>query len=162
MLPLGTTLITSIYFINKFQSTYSSKSYIPDHFYAWILLNPQIMVAHGFLARLTAAALCLIAIPTSAAPVDKRTGLCPLSPAQRGLGGGTYPRANYLSDGSIIGAYTAFANGNSIITIAHSTDREYPGLKLERHRELLPPLTLTTHTHTQLPSGRIFVAFRNH
>lgn len=123
------------------------------------------MVAHGFLARLTAAALCLVAIPTSiAAPVDKRTGVVPtLSGAAEVVGGGTYPRANYLSDGSIIGAYTAFANSDSIITIAHSTDE---GVTWTEIGTVAQGPTATTDIDNpypyQLPSGRILVAFRNH
>lgn len=35
---------------------------------------------------------------------------------------GTYPRANKLADGSLIGAYTAFADGNNVITLVKSSD----------------------------------------
>ena len=38
------------------------------------------------------------------------------------IGAGTYPRANKLSDGSLLGAYTAFEGGNNIIRIVLSTD----------------------------------------
>ena len=38
------------------------------------------------------------------------------------FGSGTYPRANKLSDGSIIGTYTAFNGGDNIIEIVLSTD----------------------------------------
>lgn len=122
------------------------------------------MVAHGFIARLTAAALCLIAIPTLAAPVEKRTGVVPtLSGAEVTVQAGTYPRANYLADGSIISAFTAFANGNSIITIARSTDE---GDSWTEIGTVAQGPTATTDIDNpypfQLPSGRILVAFRNH
>ncbi|EED14645.1 conserved hypothetical protein [Talaromyces stipitatus ATCC 10500] len=123
------------------------------------------MVAHGFLARLTAAALCLLAIPISTAvPIEKRTGVVPtLSGGENAMGGGTYPRANYLSDGSIIGAYTAFSNGDSILTVVHSTDN---GVTWNQVGTVARGATATTDIDNpypfQLPSGRILLVFRNH
>lgn len=38
------------------------------------------------------------------------------------FGAGTYPRTNQLSDGSIIGVYTAFSGGYSTIEVVRSTD----------------------------------------
>src|ERR1700722_15161974 len=38
------------------------------------------------------------------------------------MGVGTYPRATVLSDGSLLGVYTAFSGGNSILTTVKSTD----------------------------------------
>lgn len=38
------------------------------------------------------------------------------------FGDGTYPRANFLSDGSIIGVYTGFGGGNNTIRTVRSTD----------------------------------------
>ena len=38
------------------------------------------------------------------------------------VGAGTYPRANKLSDGSLILSYTAFENGDNIIRVVLSTD----------------------------------------
>uniref|UniRef100_A0A093UZ17 Sialidase-1 n=1 Tax=Talaromyces marneffei PM1 TaxID=1077442 RepID=A0A093UZ17_TALMA len=123
------------------------------------------MVAHGLLARLTAAALCLIAIPiTIAAPVDKRTGVVPsLSGPEEVVGSGTYPRANYLSDGSIISAYTAFANGDSIVTIARSTDKGVSWNEIGTVARGPTAITDIDNPYIyQLPSGRVLVTFRNH
>jgi hypothetical protein len=38
------------------------------------------------------------------------------------MGHGTYPRATRLQDGSILGTYTAFQNGQNVIVTTKSTD----------------------------------------
>ena len=63
----------------------------------------------------------------SAAPVEaalaKRSPAVPrLSGAAVSVGPGTYPRANKLSDGSILAAYTAFEGGYNIIRVVISTN----------------------------------------
>jgi BNR repeat-like domain len=79
------------------------------------------------------------------------------------MGAGTYPRANFLADGSILGAYTAFSDGNNIITLASSTDSGKTwtvvgtaATEPSAGNDLDNPYPL------QLPSGRILITFRNH
>ncbi|MCJ1297898.1 hypothetical protein MMC08_000686 [Hypocenomyce scalaris] len=76
---------------------------------------------------------------------------------------GTYPRANKLSDGSLIGAYTAFDDGNNIITLLKSYDNgttwTFQGTAAQgpsNATDIDNPYPL------QLPCGRIIVAYRNH
>ncbi|KAL1966252.1 hypothetical protein VTN77DRAFT_4605 [Rasamsonia byssochlamydoides] len=79
------------------------------------------------------------------------------------VGGGTYPRANYLSDGSIIGAYTAFEDGYSIITLVRSTDGGGTWSPLgTAARALTKENDMDNPYPLQLPNGRVLVAFRNH
>lgn len=62
------------------------------------------------------------AAPTSVALSKQYPAVPKLLGAPVVIGAGTYPRANKLSDGSILGAYTAFEGGNNIIRIVLSTD----------------------------------------
>lgn len=62
------------------------------------------------------------AVPVQSAPFEKRATVPTLVGNAVVFGAGTYPRANQLSDGSIIGAYTAFSGGYNIIEIVRSTD----------------------------------------
>ena len=64
---------------------------------------------------------------SSAAPIEatiskRGAGVPKLVGAPVLIGPGTYPRANKLSDGSFLAAYTAFEGGNNIIRIAISTN----------------------------------------
>ena len=79
------------------------------------------------------------------------------------MGAGTYPRANFLKDGSILAAYTAFENGNNIIRTVKSTDNGASWQALgsvaqgpSNANDIDNPYVL------QLPSGRVLCAFRNH
>ena len=79
------------------------------------------------------------------------------------FGPGTYPRASRLSDDSILGAYTAFSDGNNVITTVHSTDGGASwqpwGVVTQgpsNANNIDNPYVL------QLPSGRVLCAFRNH
>ena len=79
------------------------------------------------------------------------------------IGTGTYPRANKLADGSILGVYTAFSGGDNVITTAKSTDNGASWQRLgevtrgaSRANDIDNPYVL------QLPTGRILCAFRNH
>ncbi|SLM40031.1 Sialidases, partial [Lasallia pustulata] len=79
------------------------------------------------------------------------------------FGDGTYPRANQLADGSLIGAYTAFVDGNNVITLVKSYDNgntwSFQGTAasgVSNAHDIDNPYPL------QLPSGRLIVAFRNH
>lgn len=62
------------------------------------------------------------AIPVRSAAVEKRSGVPTLMGGPVNFGAGTYPRTNQLSDGSIIGVYTAFSGGYSTIEVVRSTD----------------------------------------
>jgi hypothetical protein len=115
------------------------------------------------------AATCVLSIAPvlSASPLHARssqTGVVPsLSGAPSVIGPGAYPRANFLHDGSIIGAYTAPDSGDKIITLARSTDS---GTSWTEIGTAARGPTATTDIDNpyplQLPSGRILVAYRNH
>lgn len=54
--------------------------------------------------------------------IEKRAGVPTMVGSPVVIGPGTYPRANQLSDGSIVGAYTTFNGGYNIIQSVRSTD----------------------------------------
>ena len=103
------------------------------------------------------------------APINKRGALVPkLAGSPVTLGSGTYPRANSLSGpslppGSIIGAYTAFQNGNNILEIVMSTDggRSWQAVG-EVTRGPSNANDIDNPYVLQLPSGRVLCTFRNH
>jgi hypothetical protein len=81
--------------------------------------------------------------------------------------GGAYPRANYLKDGSIIGAYTAGVTvdgqTNNTLTLVRSTDSGLSWTEIgtaasrqSNSSDLDNPFSLT------LPCGRVLLAYRNH
>jgi hypothetical protein len=76
------------------------------------------------------------------------------------FGDGTYPRAVKLADGSLLGVYTAFSNGNNVITTTHSVDQGSTwnnlGTVTSGVGDIDNPFLL------QLPNGRVICAFRNH
>ncbi len=79
------------------------------------------------------------------------------------MGAGTYLRANFLKDGSILGVYTAFDNGNTVIRTVKSTDNGASWTALgsvsqgpTNANDIDNPYVL------QLPSGRVLCAYRNH
>ena len=79
------------------------------------------------------------------------------------FGPGTYPRANKLSSGGIIGVYTNFNGGNTIIQTVLSTDNgqswAYQG---EVTRGPTNANDIDNPYILQLPSGRLLCAMRNH
>jgi len=86
----------------------------------------QITAMYRSPALIVALILMLLSV-CSAAPVEfsalEKRGVVPkLVGSPVVFGAGTYPRANNLSDGSIIGVYTAFSGGNNIIETVRSTD----------------------------------------
>lgn len=125
------------------------------------------MFPNRLLIWLSAACIIFTSPLLSALPLDVRNsnaGLVPtLQGGQNTIGGGTYPRANRLADGSLIASYTAFAGGDSIITLARSTDN---GVTWTQVGTAAQGPTATTDIDNpypvQLPSGRILVAYRNH
>jgi Neuraminidase (sialidase) len=121
------------------------------------------MVAHQFFARLSAAALLLFASSSLATPVVKRATLT-LSGGENVMGTpGTYTRANYLQDGSILGAYAAVADDINTIIVVTSTDG---GVTWTETGTVATGSTSTTDINNpyplQLPNGRVLIAFRNH
>ncbi|MCJ1280979.1 hypothetical protein MMC26_000297 [Xylographa opegraphella] len=78
-------------------------------------------------------------------------------------GGGTYPRANFLSTGHILGAYTAFNNGNNVLTLTTSTDNG-ASWRITGTAASRPSISsdLDNPYPLQLPSGRVLLAYRNH
>lgn len=122
---------------------------------------------------------------SSAAPVEggllKRYAVVPnLIGAPVVIAAGTYPRANKLSDGSILGTFTAFEGGDNIIRAVLSTDNGQSWLFTFQCIPLNPMLTskrtfqgdvtrgpskandIDNAYTLQLPSGRVLCAFRNH
>ncbi|KAF2099527.1 hypothetical protein NA57DRAFT_75027 [Rhizodiscina lignyota] len=95
---------------------------------------------------------------------QRRSGVVPsLSGDPVVMGAGTYPRANFLSDGSILGAYAATVNDNKVLTLASSTDdggswsvKGSAATRPTNSSDLDNPYPL------QLPSGRVLLAYRNH
>lgn len=79
------------------------------------------------------------------------------------MGTGTYPRATFLQDGSLLGCYTASSGGNSILTTAKSTDNGASwsdiGVIAVESAETRDLDNCFVH---QLPSGQVLAAFRNH
>ena len=125
------------------------------------------MFASKHVSWLAALLLLVIVRFSDAAPLEGRgvdTRVIPNMPGGlRSIAPGTYPRANRLADNSIILSYTAFKDGNSIITVARSTDEGVTWTTLGTvisgsmaTRDIDNPYVL------QLPTGRILVAYRNH
>ncbi|OCL06527.1 glycoside hydrolase family 93 protein [Glonium stellatum] len=79
------------------------------------------------------------------------------------MGAGTYPRATVLTDGSLLGVYTAFSSGNNIITTIKSIDS---GATWTALGTVAQGPTATKDIDNpfvhQLPSGRVLCTFRNH
>lgn len=76
---------------------------------------------------------------------------------------GTYPRANKCSDGSLVGAYTAFSDGNNVITIVKSTDSG----NTWTFQGTVATASSTAHDLDnpyllELPNGQLVIAYRNH
>ncbi|KAL6712725.1 hypothetical protein ACLMJK_009663 [Lecanora helva] len=101
--------------------------------------------------------------PLETDTIEKRSGVPKLAGSAVAFGAGTYPRANRLSDGSLIGAYTAFSGGNNIIKTVRSTDGGATWQALgtvtqgaSNANDIDNPYIL------QLPSGKVLCAFRNH
>ena len=118
--------------------------------------------------RLLAFALSLAFVAHSSPVFRPRTGgLNPTlnsGPADMTSGtGGTYPRANTLSDGSIIGTYTGFGSGNNIIEVVHSTDGGSSWANIGSAASSPSASNdLDNPNIIQLPSGRLLLAMRNH
>lgn len=106
--------------------------------------------------------------PLSAAVVE-RSGVLPILAGSPVIfGQGTYPRANNLSGpslpaGSIIGAYTAFNDGDNVLKIVMSTDNgtSWQGIG-EVTRGSSTANDIDNPYVLQLPSGRVLCTFRNH
>lgn len=109
----------------------------------------------------------VFAFPTSSCNSHRRAGVVPTlsgPTADMTSGqGGTYPRINFLSDGSIIGAFTAFSGGDNVLTSVHSTDSGASWTPIgtaasgpSASNDLDNPFPI------QLPSGTVLLACRNH
>ncbi|OJD40624.1 glycoside hydrolase family 93 protein [Diplodia corticola] len=130
------------------------------------MLSPQPRAwLTGLCALLAATSTTVVASPTS---LHRRAGLTPsLSGALNPMstGSSTYPRANFLSSGAILGAFTAFPSGTgeSVITLASSPDS---GVTWNPLGTAASGPTNTTDIDNpfpiELPGGRLLVAFRNH
>ncbi|KAK7722882.1 hypothetical protein SLS57_004735 [Botryosphaeria dothidea] len=124
---------------------------------------------HTWLAGL---AILLLATALNATPLHRRAGVVPSLSGDLHVmgpvGNSTYPRANFLADGSIIGTYTAFDDNSSgaresIITLARSTDSGATWTEIGTAARGPTATTDIDNPYVlQLPSGRVLVAFRNH
>ncbi|KAL1617230.1 hypothetical protein SLS56_011093 [Neofusicoccum ribis] len=126
---------------------------IPGKLHAWLASAAML----GMSALLDAAAIQ----PRAAVVPTLSGGLNQMGP----VGSSTYPRANFLSDGSLIGAYTAREDDGAemIITIAHSTDAGVTWTEIGTVDRGPSATTDKDNPYPfQLPSGRVLVAFRNH
>ena len=120
-------------------------------------------MAKFHVAALAWAAFALL----SNAHLIKRTGVVPSlsgDPVDMTSGeGGTYPRANFLADGSLIGAYAATVGENKQLTLVTSTNDgaswSFLGTAATRP---LNSSDLDNPYPLQLPSGRVLLAYRNH
>jgi hypothetical protein len=112
-----------------------------------VLTAGALAACHGHLIRRAGV------VPSpSGDPVDMTSGE-----------GGTYPRANFLADGSVLGAYAATVGDNKQLTLVKSTDQgaswSLVGTAATRpvnSSDLDNPYPL------QLPNGRVLLAYRNH
>ena len=125
------------------------------------------MIPKMIVSWLSAASILFTALAVSALPIDERSPAAALVPAvtspQIPIAAGTYPRSNKLSDGSLIASYTAFANGDSIISFARSTDGGSTWAPLGTAAQGPTATTDIDNPYVlQLPTGRILVAYRNH
>ncbi|KAN0106625.1 glycoside hydrolase family 93 protein [Hyaloscypha variabilis] len=120
--------------------------------------------------KLIQRALCLISIFLSLAaaaphvlnPEIRKRGISDDGSAVS-MGSGTYPRATFRADGSILSCFTTFSASNTILTVASSTDG---GAAWTVIGSVATEVTQThdldnCNVHT-LPSGRILAALRNH
>lgn len=169
--PETATIHTSSYCLEN--NSYRLKNCTKNWNFSLTFALISAMVAHEFFARLSAAALLIfissIFLPTSslAIPLETRETAAGDVPTLTGdenvMGDGTYPRANYLQDGSILGAYTAFPGDNNTITVVSSTDG---GVTWSEIGTVATGPTATTDINNpyplQLPDGRVLIAFRDH
>lgn len=79
------------------------------------------------------------------------------------IGGGTYPRATRLEGGDLLAAFTAYRDGQAIITVARSGDN---GASFREVGTVAAAPTaekdLDNPYLVQIPGGRILCAFRDH
>ena len=82
------------------------------------------LLLRNFLAVLTSACFFDVSstAPIEAAIVKRNAEMPGMAGPPVVFGSGTYPRANKLSNGNILGVYTAFSGGQNIIEIVLSTD----------------------------------------
>jgi hypothetical protein len=79
------------------------------------------------------------------------------------FGTGTYPRANKVSDGSLLGVYTAFAGGNNVLTTVKSTDGGASWRQIGTITTEASSAHDTDNAYVlQLPGGKTLAAFRFH
>ena len=100
-----------------------------------------------------------LAAPTSPSLTKRNT----ISGSPVVFGAGTYPRANRLSDGSLLGVYTTFSGGNNVITTTRSTDNGASWHTLGTVTSGPSNANDIDNAYVlQLPTGRVLCAFRNH
>ena len=141
-------------------------SYLSHYLLVLDLLLSSSAFAKMFGIRVQLATLVAVAALSNAGLI-RRAGVVPTlsgSPVDMTSGeGGTYPRANFLQDGSIIGAYTAFPDGNNTLTLVTSTNGgaswSFLGTAATRPSD---SSNLDNPYPLQLPSGRVLLAYRNH
>ena len=104
-----------------------------------------------------------LAAPIDSSPVKRDAPVPSIAGAPVVFGPGTYPRANKLSGGGIIGVYTAFNGGDSIIeTVLSNDDGQSWTYQGEVTRGATNANDIDNPYVLQLPSGRLLCAIRNH
>lgn len=112
---------------------------------------------------LLSLAFCLsVILPFStAAPHEKRTVARVGEPGL--IGSGTYPRATFLKDGSMLACYTSWSGPNTVLAVARSTDGGHGWSSIGSiSTEISATNDLDNCFLHQLPSGRILAGFRHH
>ncbi|KAM3070282.1 hypothetical protein ACMFMG_010118 [Clarireedia jacksonii] len=110
-----------------------------------------------------AAALAFAAISSLFPSMPSLSGDPSIFNVTQGTSG--YPRANYLSNGNIMGAYTAFppGTGNQLLVVTTSTNNgetwEQTGSAGQRP---VAESTLDNPFPFQRPDGKVLLAYRNH
>lgn len=125
------------------------------------MLYPSFATAVGSIFAILS--VTSLAAPVETAPVRRSASVPTMAGNPVVFGPGTYPRANKLSDGNIIGAYTTWKGGDTIIETVLSTDNgqswTYQG---EVTRNATDANDIDNPYILQLPLGRLICAFRNH
>ena len=106
-----------------------------------------------------------VALPATAAlDLPKAPGInLKLGGTPASMGEGSYPRATYLFDGSLLGIYTAFKGNITVLTVVNSNDDSKTWNKIGTiTRGSTATQDIDNGFLLQLPGGKILATFRNH
>ncbi|KAH6666757.1 Sialidase [Halenospora varia] len=124
------------------------------------------LLSQSFLGSLLLLAHILefsIAAPANHEGLEKQKRTVARAGEAAVMGKGTYPRATFLKDASMLGCFTAFSNGNAILTVVKSTNYGQSWTTVGSiAQEPTASKDLDNCFVHQLPSGRVLAAFRHH